>query len=106
MNAAGWSSVSVRSKANLAQNRSLKFLHMSLAPEAPGEISRWWSPSITTGSEWRSIPSLRGCMDGFDRIRWFLHRLISAVPPGLGMKYERDVLYGDFGEVSLYAIEA
>jgi hypothetical protein len=68
------------------------------------DISRWWSPSVTTGTRegysqprrgdrlvlslsplrgWKlSLSPLRGWKGGFDRIRRFLRRLISGVPQG------------------------
>src|SRR5215831_16496725 len=59
------------------------------------DISGWWSPSVTTGTDGKiysgapegrqtniGLSPLRGWMDIFDSIQWFLHRLISGVPPG------------------------
>jgi hypothetical protein len=59
------------------------------------EISRWWSPSVTTGTGgkiYSGAPEGRqtevtsvappGLGDVLDCVRWFLHRLISGVPPG------------------------
>lgn len=102
-----------RAKGNQPANRTLRILYQQIEDTLEFEVSylldkHFWGQGLATEAA-REIVRL-----GFER--YMVSRIVALIIPEnvasvrvaekIGMKYERDVTYKDFGKVAMYLLKA